>query len=223
MNTSEFLIKLLRPSSLAKIGGFAPKADSITSWFGGPFIGLPGEELPRYQNTFMFPLLQIRVDELPYIPTILQDAAFLIVFINGNKIPFSEPHGNGWFIREYKKIDNLQVMETSLKNNIVKSFQITWGLAVNDTPGYEDLLNIVNQSKINISTDQIEDFLSLNPGYSNTKVGGYPFVIQNEIADSNFLLQIDSEEKANWQWGDGGIGYFFKNASNEYSFKCQVY
>jgi hypothetical protein len=55
----------------------------------------------------MFPLLQIRIDELPVIPEQLKEIALLVLFHNMESHPFDQPHGEGWLIREYATLEGL--------------------------------------------------------------------------------------------------------------------
>ena len=62
--------------------------------------------------------------------------------------------------------------------------------------------------------DDLGDALENVPGL---KLGGWPTLIQSEIfwapwnrhpASPEYVFQIDSDEKAQWAWGDAGVGYF---------------
>ncbi|WNJ02339.1 hypothetical protein [Enterobacter ludwigii] len=90
----EELRSKLRTASVAQVGGFRPTADPITSWFLKG-VALPGEGLPVWKGQPMFPLLQIRVDELPVIPEQLKGIALLVLYHNMESHPFDKPHGEG--------------------------------------------------------------------------------------------------------------------------------
>ena len=60
---------------------------------------------------------------------------------------------------------------------------------------------------------------------SGLKLGGWPSLIQSEIywapwnkypAAPEYVLQIDSEPKALWAWGHGGVGYFGRGTAEGY-------
>src|SRR5438046_2005793 len=57
--------KMLRPASIARIGGFRPPLTPITSWFGGNFLAYPDDRWPDCGDGPMLPLLQVLVEELP--------------------------------------------------------------------------------------------------------------------------------------------------------------
>src|SRR5688500_15808023 len=93
----------LRKASVAQIGGFRPPETSLTSWFGGHFVGAPDEAWPLNDGEPMLPLLQARTDELPYVPEQLKGVALFNVFCGPRKLPIDLPAatGNGWLIRCY--------------------------------------------------------------------------------------------------------------------------
>ncbi|HEX8776147.1 MAG TPA: hypothetical protein VF735_21435, partial [Pyrinomonadaceae bacterium] len=64
---------------------------------------------------------------------------------------------------------------------------------------------------------------------------GWPTLIQSEIywapwnkhpANPEYVFQINSEEKANWRWGDAGVGHFGRGtgvAKNQWALSWQCY
>ena len=96
---------LYRKASIAQIGGFRPPEKITSSWFGGRGVGMPGEKLPAFGDKSMFPLIQINLEELPFIPDALSNTKLLILFINREEIPFDKPHGDGWLIRDYGTLE----------------------------------------------------------------------------------------------------------------------
>ena len=97
----------LCPASIAQIGGFRPPDDPAGSWFGGRFVGLPGEPWPTWQGQEMLSLLQVRVDELPYRPPQLGGMALVTVFAARDEIPCDAPNGEGWLVRTYPSAKGL--------------------------------------------------------------------------------------------------------------------
>lgn len=90
----EELRSKLRTASVAQVGGFRPTADPITSWFLKG-VALPGAGLPVWKGQPMFPLLQIRVDELPVIPEQLKGIALLVLYHNMESHPFDKLMARG--------------------------------------------------------------------------------------------------------------------------------
>ncbi|NHZ87429.1 DUF1963 domain-containing protein [Massilia sp. CCM 8733] len=210
----------LRSAALATIGGFRPPQDPLTSWFGRG-AGLPHETLPEFEGAPMFPLLQIRVDELPYVPAQLRDVALLVLFHNQSRHPFDLPHGEGWLIREYASLDGLVALPQVAQR--IKPFPIRWRRVDDDAPGWEGAWELVDLAPVNddeAATDAFFDGFTRNMG---TKVGGYPYEIQHGVGSHDFVFQIGSEEKAGWMWGDNGVGYFFRAADGQWRWDCQFY
>ncbi|MFZ6873384.1 DUF1963 domain-containing protein [Undibacterium sp. Di27W] len=214
----------LRKASIATLGGFRPPADPRVSYFGAG-VALPAEGLPVWNGKAMFPLLQIRVAELPFIPEQLQDIALLVLFHNDDEHPFDQPHGEGWLIREYREADleHLQPLPPSHARYAPKPFPIAWQLVEDDAPGWEDGWNVLDLDAINHDEAATDAFFDDFSRYANTKVGGYPKEIQHGAGIHDFVFQVGSEEKSRWMWGDNGIGYFFKDADGVWSWGCQFY
>ena len=221
--TFQELDKLLRKASVAQIGGFRPPENKITSWFGGPGVGKKGETLPQYKGRAMFTLLQVRIDELPYIPPELENTRFLVVFFNREEIPFDQHHGDGWLIREYDSLEGLEPLPESEEEAMVKDFPIKWDLVEDDAPDWEDAWGLLDLTPINDTEGADEKFFEEYNRYPGTKFGGFPYLIQHELDLGGYVFQIGSEDKPGWMWADSGIAYFNKLADGEWMFDCQFY
>jgi len=199
--------RILKNASLAQIGGFRPLGTHLTSWFGGLGVGLADEVIPTYHGMEMPPLLQIRVDELPVVPTELLHTAMLVVFMSRNSLP-TRTHGEGWCIREYSSLDGIKPLPKMQEIDYVKPFPITWHTIHNDAPSWEDLSEVYKGSPE--SMDVFNDEYSAHQG---TKIGGYPLSLQHGVGLKDYVFQIDSEPKANWNLVDAGLAYFHKRPS----------
>lgn len=206
------LDRSIRKASVAQIGGFRPPETPLTSWFGGRFVGDPHETWPLNEGGPMLPLLQVRTDELPYVPEQLRGVALFNVFVWPRKLPVNlpAPNGSGWLIRCYRSLDALQPLAGEPKSH-VRPFPIRWSLAESEGPGWEDAWGVTDLSAFNELPDAIDLFYDRYENRSCTKVGGWPSYIQGAPAENSgdFVFQIGSEEKPNWMWGDNGIGYFY--------------
>lgn len=136
---------LLRPASIAHVGGFRPPKTPLTSWFCRG-VGRSTESLPLWQGEPMFPLIQVRVSELPFVPSQLHDIALLVLFHNLHTHPFDLPHGEGWLIREYADFTDLRPLPAV--SIPYKPFPIRWSRVEDDTPGWEDLEEVIDASPI---------------------------------------------------------------------------
>lgn len=171
-----------RPTAIAQIGGFRPPADPITSTFGGRFVAAPDQAWPLYAGQPMLPLLQVRTDELSFVPTALAGVALLTIYIDSRHLPTDLPaeNGNGWLIRTYPALDGLTPMPTPT-GSWLKPFPIRWQAAEGEGPDW----------------------------HGGTKVGGWPAYVQDSPEIEGYVLQIGSEEKPGWMWGDNGTGYVY--------------
>lgn len=218
--TFEELRKLRRPASLATVGGFRPPEDPTCSWFMGG-CGLTGEAVPEWQGEAMLPLLQIRIDELPFVPEQIRHAALIVLFRAPSAPLSSTPHGEGWLIREYKTLEGLQPLPAV--GAPFKSFPIEWTWADDDSPGWDDAWSLVDLTSINRDNDASMRFYHEFERYSFTKVGGYPYEIQHGAGVEDFVFQVGTEDKAHWMWGDSGVAYFHRTPDGTWHFDCQFH
>lgn len=215
MTTDEALLRIqshVRPVSVAQIGGFRPTENPLTSWFGGNFVGLLGEQWPMGATEPMVPLIQVRTDELPYCPPQLAGIALLNVFWEYGKVFTPLDNGDGWIIRTYQTLEGLFPLPMpDSKKRWPKTLTIHWSLEPEDNPGWENawICNSEAMEVINADEDATSEFEDLPRSY-RTKVGGWPTFIQGaKLSGQDFVLQIASEEKPNWMLVDNGIIYIF--------------
>ncbi|MGC4044693.1 MAG: DUF1963 domain-containing protein [Armatimonas sp.] len=202
-----------RPASVAQIGGFRPPENKDTSWFGSNFLGLPGEEWPQGQSAPMNPLLQVRVDELPYCPLPLKDSQLVTVFYDSETVSTPVNNGDGWLIRTYPDIAALKPLTAPpVGSDWPRLFPIKWALVPDDAPEWETSWSLDQEAMdiINAQDSGIDDYGDL-PRCYRTKVGGWPTYIQGapNLDSSDFVLQIASEEKPWWNLVDGGAIYIY--------------
>jgi hypothetical protein len=210
----------LRRASVATVGGFRPSEDPLTSWFCRA-VGLPNEGLPSWKGEPMFPLLQVRIDELPFVPPQLQGIALLVLFQNLQRHPFDRPHGDGWLVREYRSLDGLQPLPSM--RHPFRPFPISWSEVEDDAPGWEDAWDCVDLTPVNDDEAASAAFFDDFARHASTKFGGYPTEIQHGVGLKDFVFQVASEEKVGWMWADNGVGYFFRSPEGQWSWSCQFY
>ncbi|MGI2035709.1 DUF1963 domain-containing protein [Rhizobium panacihumi] len=218
--TFDKLKTLARPASLATVGGFRPPEDPTCSWFMRG-CGLAGETVPEWRGEPMVPLLQIRVDELPFVPEQISHAALIVLFRAPSAPLTATPHGEGWLIREYTTLDGLQPFPAV--EAPFKSFPVQWTRADDDSPGWEDAWSLLDLTSINRDEAAFDRFFDEFARYSATKVGGYPYEIQHGAGVEDFVFQVGSEDKAHWMWGDSGVAYFHRTEDGTWRFDCQFY
>ncbi len=199
-----------RPVSLMQLGGFRPTDNPFASWFGRVRVSRPNESHPMHGGEPMLPLCQINCAELPYHPPSLADIRLLTVFIAPDELPMDTANGDGWLLRAYTEQDELIPIVTPEIASPIKAFPIRYELGAADYPCQED-------APVQVPDEYDDSYDDLFPNYERSKVGGYPTLIQGELywspynrhpANPEYIFQINSEEKADWWWGDNGIGYF---------------
>lgn len=210
----------LRPAAVAQVGGFRPPDDPVTSWFCRA-VGLPDEPLPEWKGEPMFPLLQVRVRDLPVVPQQLEGIELLVLYQNRREHPFERPHGEGWLIREYASLNGLAPVQADTGQ--FRSFPVAWSRVENDAPGWEDAWDVVDLNPVNEDEEASAVFFDSFSRYGGTKFGGYPSAIQHGVGLKNYVFQVASEEKVGWMWADNGRGYFFRSPSGVWSWSCQFY
>jgi len=213
---------LRRTPIVAQVGGFAPPEDRRASWFGRA-VGLPGEGLPEWEGRTLFPLLQINVAELPSVPPELEGTALLVVFLDIDEIPFDEPHGQGWCIREYPSLDGLEPLPDYPGVNRPRQFAVRWLAGEPEGPDWEDAWDLVDLTAVNDDEEASEAYHERFANSPRTKVGGYPHCIQHGAGLEGYVFQVGSEDKAHWNLVDGGVAHFFKSPGGEWRWACQFY
>jgi hypothetical protein len=220
----------LRTASIADVGGFPPPDDPLASWFGGHGVALPSEPIPEFRAEKMFPLLQVNCGELPYVPGELEGVALFVVWIAQNPIEAlaDEAHGDGFLIREYTTLEGLTPVSGVSKPKDLKTLPVKWTLVEDDAPDWGDLCEFVGPGplkELDKSYEWGEPYQKKYHNHERTKIGGYPTVIQNTLSESEakgtFVFQIAHEHKANWDWVDAGVAYFFKSESGTWEWDCQ--
>ena len=182
---------------------------------------LAGEPEVSFNGQPLFPLLQVRVSELPEVPKALEGIALLVVYLNAAEIPYDKPQGDGWMVREYRSLEGLVPCPTRAPKGL-KSLPIKWIAGKPERPDWEQASELLEMDAIDESESARERFDKM-AHHGGTKVGGYPTEIQSLVENADdYLLQIGSEEKAHWQWGHNGIATFARNA-NEWTFACQSF
>jgi uncharacterized protein YwqG len=206
----QFGNEIKRKAMVLNVGGFRPPENPLSSWFGKVEFCSEGENWPYSNEKPMLPLAQINLNDLSYIPKRLEGLSFITIFIDAENLPIDTPNGEGWEIRTYKNIDELIPIDKPEISSHIKPFPMKAIEIEADYPCWEDI-PIECPEEIE---DQYYDLYENSPGF---KFGGWPSLIQSEIfwapwnkhpASPEYVFQIDTEEKAHWSWGDGGVGYF---------------
>ena len=219
--------RLLRQSSLAKLS--AGKPAHLQSCMGGPGFGRPGETRPTWYDRPLLPCLWIRLDELPAVPPSLTGLAAIQLFLpQDDELPGEGDNGDGWVIREYAKLDDLQPLPTPADEDTAQLTLLTWNICEElPQPGdVEEALSLLGDIP-EMSEEALEQFLEfldtqpieLSPE-SYTKVGGYAADIQDALGAEGFAFQLSLVDEAlPLDWLEYGIAAFHRSGSG---WRCSV-
>lgn len=211
-----------RPASRLEVGGFRPTGQVQASSFGRVSLAAPDEEWPSWKGEPLLPLCQLNLTTAPYVPPSLRDVGLITIFIAADyhlgdtlKVRNRTERTEGpWCLRSYEGIEGLVEISAPLDAVSIRPFEARWRSPEVDYPTHE-MLPIELPREIEDDYYDLEGVRTLD----GTKLGGWPHCIQSEPwwehrregAGFRFVLQVDSEEKCGWQWGDQGAAYFARN------------
>lgn len=235
MTVEDLKNKIAKPVTKLTTGGFRPKNTIEESWIGKVFAYHEEEEIPVDQNgDLMFPLAQFYLPNLPYVHPRISKTKLITVFITGELPECFEPMGENWVIREYENLDTIKIKKLENPNSFLKAFPLQAELDENDFPlwdggglSMEDEAEVLKLENEGI----IEDYFDITEHIYDHKIGGYPSFCQSGIGDSDgfgegfqFVFQISSDEKANFNVIDNGSLMFAKNSdTNQWSVYYDFY
>ncbi|MBN1317777.1 MAG: DUF1963 domain-containing protein [Anaerolineales bacterium] len=214
MDVEKLRDRLRRQANQIIVGGFRPPENKDASWFGRVNLARPDEGWPQHQGKPMLPLCQLNLTEMPFKPEALADVCLITVFISAIELPLETENGDGWELRAYSSLEGLVELKAAEYKSPIRPLPIRWELIEADYPSYDDVAFDLPDEIL----DEYEDYFETD---ESSKVGGWPFLIQSEIywaphnrhpANPEYVFQIASEKRANWQWGDEGTGYFGRGA-----------
>ena len=228
-NTFAILDSHLRKASIAQLGGFRPPEDPLCSWFGDVLVCKEGEQWPSWKHpvsletVLLTPLAQFNLTEAPFVPEKLKRFKMITVFIDGEELPFDTPYGDGWIVKAYESLDDLVPLKKPNFDFEIKPFPMKWELIENEGPVWEDACDITDMSEFNLVTDS--EYEDRYENSERTKLGGHPTLLQGRLQFNmnDYVFQIGTEDKAEWMWGDSGIGYFGLNDAGKWLFEWTCY
>jgi hypothetical protein len=215
LNQAEIKQQFTRTASRMLVGGEPPEEQVLHSWFGRVEYALPDEDWPRsqYDDIPMQPLCQLVCADLSYRPSVLDGVELVTIFISiDDLLPMPMSYsGDNWIIRGYSSLDELIAIEPPEDLELtIKPQPIRWRGVEEDYPSWEDFLTLIPDA----SEDTQDQYLATFENHYFSKVGGWPSLIEREsfrplpMGQVEFVIQIDTEASAGWEWGDGGTGHF---------------
>lgn len=237
MSPEEIKAALARPAVAFTRDCLQPTYVTTKSWLGRVYLGRPGETLPLdAQGQPMWPLLQLVLTDLPWVPKALANTQALAVFLS-QQLPIAlplatrtAPNGQNWLMREYHSGETLVMKELVAATSPLRPFALQAGPVVADYPVWDDG-NIPEEMVARIAAlaragvvDEDSEWAENCDGH---KLGGWPTFCQPGIEFSpgfEFVLQIASDAKAQLNIVDGGTIFLAKNAATgEWEFYCDFY
>ena len=225
--SEDWRARITRPALVLDVGGFRPSGRPDAPRFGEVRLERPGEVWPTFRDRPLWPVCQLNLSEAAFRPAGLEDVALLAFFATGDVASMGStdwidaslsPDGYAWFVRAYPSLDGLVTTSPPDHGSPLRPFEARW----RDVPELDypthDLLDQAGYDE-----DALGDYYD-HEGVrtlDGTKLGGWPRCIQSEPwwdyrgrgTDVRYVLQIDTEEKANWFWGDAGCGYLARSPS----------
>lgn len=122
-----------------------------------------------------------------------------------------------WCVRVYESLDGLVEPTLPQHDTTLRPFEARWRDVEQDYPTH-DLIPIALPPEVNDDYYGTDGVRTLD----GTKLGGWPHCIQcapwwddhPDGAEFEYALQIDSEEKSRWAWGDGGAAYLARSRTD---------
>lgn len=235
MTVEDLKNKISKPITKFTTGGFRPKNTIEESWIGKVFAYHENEDIPLDKNgDQMLPLAQFYLPNLPYLHPNLKNTKLITVFVSAEWPECFEPMGDNWVIREYESLDTIQIKNLENPNSFINAFPLQVELDENDFPLWDGGgLSMEDENEVLRLENEgiIEDYFDITDHIYDHKIGGYPSFCQSGIGDAEgfgegfqFVFQIVSDYKANFNVVDGGSLMFAKNNDiNQWSLYYDFY
>jgi hypothetical protein len=200
-----------RKASVAELVRGPAREKPTSSSFGATFAGLSHDDWPQSNGPPLEGVLQVNISELPYVPTLLKPIALLQIFASWEEWHGASSYNNHeWIVRTHKSLDNLIPMKRPF-TSLLNPCWINWKLVANEIPSYPDNIDLID-CDLEAQFESLNNWEELLIGQYETrlgtKIGGWPYSFQNGAVCGEYVLQVSSEEKANWCWGPNGNAFF---------------
>jgi uncharacterized protein YwqG len=212
-------------------------SSSLKSHFGGLPYFEEGETWPITKAgkhlEFIFQIFNQPELNLP------EEIKLIQFYYDWDELPW-DTENDGWFVKIYKVLNDekkLSILKPKLEREFTNYCEIEFttfkslpdweGIDVYDET-ISDICCLLNEDEPWDYYDQIVTKLIGEPDYQS-QLGGYPQWVQGEAVPQNqngdpmrLLFQIDSEERANLEWGScGSIYVFYDETQNKIEFTLQ--
>lgn len=223
--------RLRKEATIFKTGGFRPTNSKNESWIGRVYLYKKDEEIPFDKNgDLMYPLFQLCLKDLPFVPKLLKNTKVLTVFISKSfSVDDVQKVGDTIIIREYSYDDELIIKDLKNEESFMKAFALKAEYLKEDYPVWdcEETYDIQDEIIKLEESGVIQSYFDFATTSFEHKIGGYASFRQSGIYfgdDYEFVFQISSDEKANLEFVDDGALYFAKNSKDgTWVYYCDFY
>lgn len=228
--------QITRPASVLEVGGFRPTNDPFASSFGEVRVGFSGSTWPMRNGKPLLPICQMNLNDAPFVPDSLEDVVLLQVFIASDwwssdlvVMDNVQDENTPFCIMTFDSLEGLQPIEVPDHGSTILPFEARWEPVHQlDYPTHDTMP--IDFDALGIGSFYEQDGIDK---IHRTKVGGWPSCIQSEPwwdyqpdgKDFEFVLQVDTEEKAKCFWGDSGSVFVArdKNMKSRWAIEGQCY
>ena len=235
MRVNEIKELLRRKSVTFDTGEIKPTKALLESWIGRVGFKLTNEVLPTDdEGEELMPLAMLFLKDLPYLPEPLKDLSLISIFMSEyifDELGDIDDISSCFVVRKYKTLNNLIPCDWNSSDMIIP-FPLSPTLREDDFPMWDgggipfDIEEEICKMKDEGELDYFDD---IREGiYSEHKIGGYPAFCQSGIETSfdgyEFVIQISTDAKANFNIVDSGSFYFYYNKKNDdWKVHCDFY
>lgn len=232
MQLEKIKSQLVKKAEIFITGGKRPTNTLLESWIGSVKWKNKEDEIPvdNFGNT-MVPLATIFLKNLQYCPKELNGIELITIFMSRDVFEHLESKDlSQWFeIRIYNSLDRL--IPCNYYSDMLKSFPLTAKLVDNDYPEWDtgaipyELEEQICELEDNGDLEYYDDIFEEN--YAVHKLGGYPSFCQSGYWFEDgyeYVMQIVSDQKADFNIVDNGGFYFYYNQKNkDWKVYCDFY
>jgi hypothetical protein len=190
--------QLARPANILEVDPNS-SLSPYSSFLGSVKVALPGEAWPMYNGLPMFPIAQLNLRGLHWLPAALQDIELITVFFAEPVLAEEGENGGAWVLRAYDKVASLSPVDVDLSTLHEEYHAVNWRpsaarcvLLADDLPDAYDL-----PADVQYDEPLVDEWSSNVSPYESSKIGGWPYLLQGPLewpvpvdAVPEFALQL---------------------------------
>ena len=232
MTVEEIKKILSKTATVFSTGGIEPTNNLLESWIGKVGWQSNNESQPiDEQGNKMVPLATIFLDSNKYVPEQLSKIKLITIYMSTSVWDNLEDYE----LTKYFKINTYENLEKLVQCNYtsekIKAFPLVSNVVNNEFPMWDnggiprELRRTIIEVEKSENINYFDDIYENNNGMH--KLGGYPTFCQSGywFGDGyDYVLQISSDSKAEFNIVDDGNFYFYYNPElNDWKVYCDFY